>query len=52
VTIASNVRMLVRNIKYSLIVKLITQMRTKQLDEHIKPNYFMIRSSVATVNFC
>ena len=36
--VTSDVYTLVRSIKYSLIVKLITQMRTKRRDEFIKPN--------------
>ncbi|OEL37469.1 hypothetical protein BAE44_0001512, partial [Dichanthelium oligosanthes] len=36
--LTSNIWMLVRNIKYSLIIKLIVQMKTKRRDEFIKTN--------------
>jgi hypothetical protein len=44
--------MLVRNIKYILITKLIIHMRTKRQDNPIKFDYFMIHTCDVTINIC
>jgi hypothetical protein len=44
--------MSIKGIKYSLIKKLIAQMKINIQDEPIKPNQFMIWPCDATVNIC